>query len=175
MTMLNKTAMRDSIVEHLFKHVDEQLQKLIEKIILKSAIEKGLSALGCYFVIENGIIYYSNFPAAYETNINISIPEKYAEKFSMLCEMGVSIEMEKIVISSYLRDILNHCETIGDVQLFIEDKYLESIARPRIAIQAEPLAIAHFKYTVASGKKQEFDTLMKDRVITNLLIKNLRV
>ena len=176
MASINKWAVQYSILNELFAVAEDKLKKFLRKTVTNNAEHQKLNPFGFYVCIHAGKEYYSK---AHKYDVMprweyIEISDPFIEKFEMLHNMFIDIKRERIIISAYIITILNNSQSSADLDLLLPadvTKFYDSIP----GLFPGTLAKEHFDVLTSSGKKKEHENLIKQRILTNLLIRDIYV
>ena len=178
MAKFDKWYVQYTILNVLFTKAEDQLKKFLMKSVVDNAVEREYPPYGNYVSIYAGVEYFSKNrdEDLFLKWTYLKLLNSRKDKFSMLHYMLEDLKREKITISAYITTILNNCEVLTDLkELLPEDVEKELNAVYNKHMPASTMALAFKKEIVQNGKKKIQEDLIKQRILTNLLIRDIYI
>lgn len=164
------------IMYNLFAKAEKKLTEKMQEFVTDNAVALDYSPYGYYISIYGFAEYKSrsNEDDVFPNWQYIDMQEDRMEKFGMMHKMCDDLEREKIVISAYLKDVLNHTIYPADLDFIFPDdvKVFTTIVYNKKE-KPSAMAIEYNTEITNNGKKAKQEDIIKQRILSNLLIQHL--
>ena len=171
---MDKWVIQYKILDELFTVAENKLRNFLRKTVANNAVLQELNPFGFYVSIYAGKEYYSKKHSD-DVMPNwkyIDIDKSLVEKFDMLHHMHEDLKREKITIAAYITTILNNSQSSADLNLLLPEDVVKAYDDvPKLL--PGMMAAEYYKAIVTNGKKKEQEDLIKQRILTNLLIRDI--
>lgn len=167
-----KQRVLSDILVELYDKANMQVKQAISDFVYKAAdIDGHASKHHAYGLICKGT-HYSNKPHVAPWNtIAITLPNEYTAEFVSLIDFLDTISSEESIVSNHIRQILNVSETLSDVYYLLNTHVHKFLPENNLPDAISEAAI-NYK-TDPKNKYAEYDSLIAERVFTNLILKNI--